>query len=212
MALREIVTVPAPVLRRKARKVTDFNSEIQVLIDDMVATMREAPGVGLAAPQVGAPVRVIVVEYSEEMDKPPEEPLNIDNTTSGEPKPGGSEQEADATESVQKQADSTKALPEKKKPARLYTMVNPEITRISEETVVGTEGCLSIPGFAGEVERPVEITIRGQNRHGQPMRLKARDWLARIFLHEIDHLDGVLFTDRAERVWRLEEGEEPPLD
>lgn len=190
MAVREIVTVPAPVLRRKARKVTEFNAEIQSLIDDMVETMREAPGVGLAAPQVGVPMRVIVVEYSEEMEKAAEKS-----------QPSGNSAEESLNQNI----------PEKK-PTRLYTMVNPEVTRFSDEIVTGTEGCLSIPGFAGEVDRPIEITIRGQNRYGQPMRLKAKDWLARIFLHEVDHLDGVLFTDRAERVWKLEEGEEPPLD
>ncbi len=174
MTIREIVTVPAPVLRRKARKVTDFGNELQELVEDMVETMREAPGVGLAAPQIGEPIQLIVVEYAE-----PEE-------NEGEP--------------------------EKQKLPRLYVMVNPEITRFSEEKEVGTEGCLSIPGFAGNVNRPVEITIRGLNRRGQPMRVKAKDWLARIFQHEIDHLEGVLFTDLADKVWKLEEGEAPPLD
>jgi len=175
MAIREIVTVPAPVLRRKARKITDFGDDLQELIDDMVETMRDAPGVGLAAPQVGEPIQLIVVEYAEH-DEGDEE------------------------------------LPEKKKPPRLYAIVNPEITRFSEEKEVGTEGCLSIPGFAGNVNRPVEITIRGFNRRGQPMRVKAKGWLARIFQHEIDHLEGVLFTDLADKVWKLEEGEAPPLD
>jgi peptide deformylase len=201
MAIREIVTVPAPVLRRKARKVTDFNAEVQSLIDDMVETMRDAPGVGLAATQVGVPMRVIVVEYSEEMEPVAEQARQPENEGKGH-HDNVADHEADPAQNPEG----------KKKPTRLYTMVNPEVTRISEETITGAEGCLSIPGFAGEVERPVEITLRGQNRYGQPMRVKAKDWLARIFLHEIDHLEGVLFTDRAERVWKLEEGEEPPLD
>lgn len=168
MTLREIVTVPEPVLRRKARKVTDFGSELQTLIDDMVETMRAAPGVGLAAPQVNAPLRVIVVEFGDEED-----------------------------ESV---------------PPKLYTVVNPEIVRSSREMVVGTEGCLSIPGFIGDVDRMKSITVKGQNRRGQPVRIKAEGWLARIFQHEIDHLDGILFTDRALRVWKPEEGEAVPQD
>jgi peptide deformylase len=158
MALREIVTVPDQVLRRKARKVTDFGPDLQKLIDDMVDTMREAPGVGLAAPQVDVPMRVIVVEYGEEDEEP-----------------------------------------------RLYTLVNPEIIRASTDHETGTEGCLSIPGYAGNVDRPLAVTIKGSNRRGQPVRIKAEGWLARIFQHEIDHLDGVLFTDRAENVWKLEE-------
>jgi peptide deformylase len=160
MALLEIITVPDPVLRRKSRKVTDFGQDFQTLVDNMVDTMREAPGVGLAAPQVNVPLRLIVVEYGDEEDE------NIPN--------------------------------------KLYVLANPEIVRASQESVVGAEGCLSIPGFAGDVDRMESITVKGLNRRGQPVRIKAHGWLARIFQHEIDHLEGVLFTDRAERVWKLE--------
>ena len=89
-------------------------------------------------------------------------------------------------------------------PPKLYTMVNPEITHNSVETVIGTEACLSVPGIAGEVERPGTITVKGFNRHGQSFKVKADGWLARIFQHEIDHLDGVLFVDRATKVWEVE--------
>ncbi|MBN2550329.1 MAG: peptide deformylase [Anaerolineales bacterium] len=160
MALLDIMTVPESVLRQKARKVTDFGPELQALIDNMVETMREAPGVGLAAPQVDTSLRVIVVEY-------------------------GDDENEDA-------------------PAKLYTVANPEIVRASSETEVGVEGCLSIPGYLGEVERHQAVTVKGQNRRGQPMRIKAQGWLARIFQHEIDHLNGVLYTDRAEKIWKTE--------
>ena len=163
MAVREIVTLPAPILRHKARPVTEFGTELQTLINDMVDTMREAPGVGLAAPQVDVPLRLIVVEYSEEDE------------------------------------DEDKEVPPK-----LYVVVNPEITRFSSDDEIGTEGCLSIPGYAGDVERPLAVTIKGLNRRGQPLKIKAEGWLARIFQHEIDHLDGVLFIDRAEKVWKHE--------
>lgn len=159
MALREIVTVPNDVLRRKARKVTEFDKELQKTIDDMTETMREAPGVGLAAPQVGLPERLVVVEYEEDDEK----------------------------------EDS---------PRKLYVVVNPEIISASEETEMGIEGCLSIPGLVGEVERSLEIVVRGQNRRGQLVKIKANGWLARIFQHEIDHLDGILYTDRATKVWK----------
>ena len=168
MSLRKIITVPEPVLRRKAHKVTDFGADLQDLIDDMVETMRAAPGVGLAAPQVNVSQRVIVIEFGDEEDE--------------------------------------------QVPARLYTIVNPEILRPSQATDKGTEACLSIPGFLGEVERITSLTVKGQNRHGQPVRIKAKGWLARIFQHEIDHLDGVLFTDRALWIRKIEEGEEVPLD
>jgi peptide deformylase len=161
MPVRKIVTNPAPVLRRKARKVTDFGPELQTLIDDMIETMREAPGVGLAAPQVDVPLRVIVVEFGDEEDE--------------------------------------------EAPPKLYTVVNPELSRLSEEIEVGTEGCLSIPGFVGDVERPIEVVVKGLNRRGKPVRIKAQGWLARVFQHEIDHLEGVLFTDRAEKVWAMKD-------
>lgn len=161
MSIREIVTLPDPVLRRKARKVSDFGPELQKLVDDMVDTMREAPGVGLAAPQVNVPLRVIVVEFGNEEDE--------------------------------------------EVPPKLFMVVNPEIIRKSQDTLMGVEGCLSIPGVVGEVERSSAVTVKGVNRQGKPIRIKASGWLARIFQHEVDHLDGVLFVDRAEQVWLSEE-------
>jgi peptide deformylase len=162
MTLRQIVTLPQAILRHKAHKVISFGPDLQVIADDMVETMRVAPGVGLAAPQVGESIRLIVVEYSEEDD-------------------------------------------EEKKPPKLYIMANPEITRTSTETVTGTEGCLSVPGIQGDVERFEAVTVKGLNRHGRPITVKAKGWLARIFQHEIDHLDGVLFVDRAQKLWQTEE-------
>jgi len=164
MAIREIALVPEQVLRRKAHKVADFGPETQKLIDDMVETMREAPGVGLAAPQIFESLQLVVVEY-------------------------GDEEKEDA------------------KP-KLYVIANPEIVKRSQETESAVEACLSIPGLVGEVERNETIEIRGLNRMGKPIKIKARGWLARIFQHEIDHLDGVLYTDRAERVWQPKDEEE----
>ncbi|MBU2610239.1 MAG: peptide deformylase [Chloroflexi bacterium] len=158
MPVRTIVTLPDPLLRRKSRPVTKFDTQLQTLFDDMIETMRVAPGVGLAAPQVGVSERLIVVEYGDDDD-----------------------------EDI---------------PKKLYVLVNPEIKSFSQETEVGVEGCLSVPGLLGEVERSLAVTIKGLNRHGQPVKIKAQDWLARIFQHEIDHLNGVVFTDRATKVWK----------
>ncbi|GAB4434960.1 MAG: peptide deformylase [Anaerolineae bacterium] len=163
MAIRQIITPENPVLRRKARKVTAFDRDLQALIDDMLETMRAAPGVGLAAPQVGVSQRVIVIDMPD------------DEEVYG---PGAGE---------------------------THIVVNPEIVKASRETVEGTEGCLSIPGYAGAVERAESVKVRGQDRHGKPVRIKAEGWLARVFQHEIDHLDGVLFIDRASAVWRVDE-------
>lgn len=161
MATLEIVTTPDPVLRKKARKVTDFGPELQKLIDDMVETMHEAPGVGLAATQVNVSQRVIVVEYGDDEDE--------------------------------------------EAPVKLYTLVNAEIIRYSTETVLSNEGCLSVLGYQGEVERSLEVTVKALNRRGKPVKIKAKGWIARIFQHEIDHLDGVLFVDRATKVWKVEQ-------
>ena len=170
MALLQITTLPDPVLRRKARKIAAVDKDLQPLIDNMIETMRAAPGVGLAAPQVAQSIRLIVVEYGEENE------------------------EGEVAE-----------------PKKLYVVINPEMVLASEEKEMGIEACLSIPGLAGEVERHSAVVIKGLNRFGHPTRIKAQGWLARIFQHEIDHLDGVVFTDRATRVWKPSREEEAVL-
>jgi len=172
MAIREIVSTPHSVLRKKAHKVTRFDGNLQALIDDMIETMRQAPGVGLAANQVGVAEQVIVVEYGEEDDQ------------------------EEGKQSAKK----------------LYVVVNPQIVESSPETVMGVEACLSVPNYYGEVERHARVVVKGLNRRGKPLRVKAEGWLARIFQHEIDHLEGVLFTDRAARIWQPKEDEALPAD
>lgn len=176
MALREIVVVDHPVLLKKAKKIRNVTPEIRQLVDDMIDTLRDANGVGLAAPQVGVSRRVLVVEYAQgEEQEPPddEEPAPLDK--------------------------------------KLYVLINPEITHRSEEMVEGAEGCLSIPGWMGLVERHEGISIKGLDRNGRKMKLRLDGWVARIFQHEIDHLDGILFTSRItdpEKLWRPEPPEE----
>ncbi len=157
MAILDIVTFPEPSLRLKAKQVTKFDYELQTLVDSMFETMRDAPGVGLAAPQIGQSLRLVVVEYTDDEDE--------------------------------------NARPKK------YVLVNPEIVKRSEEMVTDIEGCLSLPGLAGTVERHEAVTIKAKNRFGKPLKIEAEGWLARIFQHEIDHLDGVLYIDRAEEVF-----------
>ena len=168
MPLREIIQVEHPTLRRKAAQVKDFGPPLQTLIDDMIETMRAAPGVGLAAPQVDVSQRVIVVEFGDEEDE--------------------------------------------EAPKKLHIVVNPEITRASSETSLAPEGCLSVPVWIGDVERSDEITIKGLNRRGQPLKIKAKGWLARIFQHEIDHINGILFLDRAERIYQPEPENEANIE
>ncbi len=98
---------------------------------------------------------------------------------------------------------------------RLYVVVNPAIVESSGETEVGIEGCLSIPGYVGEVERRTEVTVRGLDRQGRRQRIRAEGFLARVFQHEIDHTEGVLYIDRLtapDRIWPVEEGEEEQVE
>lgn len=173
MALLEIITIPDPILRRKAHKVTDFGKDFQKLVTDMIDTMRDAPGVGLAAPQVGVSLRLVVVEYSED-DEDEDEDVTI--------------------------------------PKKLYVLVNPEYIEKSEELVMGIEGCLSVPNLVGEVERHESVVVKALNRQGKPIKITANGWLARIFQHEIDHVEGIVYTDLTDNVWQPRDEDETPLD
>lgn len=144
MGLRVIKKYPEAVLRKHAKEVTRFDAMLSQLIDDMAETMYEAPGVGLAAPQIGISKRVILV-------------------------------------------DAGKGL---------ITLINPKI-QSSEGSLVATEGCLSFPNYYGDVERAAAITVRYQNIKGDREKLEAKGLLARAIQHEIDHLDGVVFIDKA---------------
>lgn len=148
MALREILIVPDPRLKKVCEPVAEVNDEIRQLLDDMLETMYAAPGIGLAAPQIGVMKRVVVIDVSDEKDKP--QPLKL---------------------------------------------VNPEIIWESEETGVYQEGCLSIPEQYADVERPTEVGLRYLDENGKAHEIEADGLLATCIQHEVDHLDGVLFTD-----------------
>ena len=171
MTIRTIIQPDNPVLRKKARRITTFDNKFQSLVDDMVETMLEAPGVGLAAPQVAVSQRVIVVRLP------------------------------DDEESKEEFGDQA---------GKLFVVANPEIIKTSKEMVEGVEGCLSIPGYRGLVDRHEKITLVGLDRTGKKLRVKADGWLARVFQHEIDHLDGQLYIDIAKEVWEEVPEEEEP--
>lgn len=159
MAILPIRIYPDPILRVKTRKVEEFDDRLRKLASDMVETMHAAPGVGLAAPQVGSDLRIAVVDISV-----------------GE------------------------------EPGMLKVLVNPEIVR-REGLETDVEGCLSLPGITDKVDRPTAVTVRAQDLTGKPFELEAGDYMARAICHEVDHLDGILFTDhlrglRKERVRR----------
>ncbi len=149
MAL-EVKTFGDPVLKTRASRVKEFDEALLRLTEEMLVTMREREGVGLAANQVGRLRRVLVAGIEEDE----------------------------------------------------YVLVNPVIEARSEETEVLAEGCLSIPGIQVDVERPVAVTVSGRDASGDEVRFEAEGLLARVFQHEIDHLDGVLILDRTDRETR----------
>ncbi len=167
MAIRPIITPDNPVLRKRAIKVTTFDSSLQQLIDDMFETLDAAPGVGLAAPQVAVSQRVIVIKL-------PDDPEEYGDHS-----------------------------------GKRFAVVNPKIIKASKKMVNGTEGCLSIPGLLGDVDRHETVVVTGQDRYGKDFRIKADGWFARIFQHEIDHLDGILYIDRTDKVWKPEPEDNP---
>ncbi len=146
MTIRAMRHLPDPVLRQKAKRVSTIDSSIQQLIDDMVETMQQVNGVGLAAPQVGVSLRVVVLQM------PGEEPMAI---------------------------------------------INPKIVKRAGEREV-TEGCLSLPGYAGEIKRSASVTVKGQDRQGKAIRLKTTGLMAEALEHELDHLNGILYVDHLE--------------
>jgi len=159
MAVLPIVCYPDAVLRQKAKRVSNIDRSIQRLIDDMVDTMHEIEGVGLAAPQVGVSLRVIVVEL------PGEETL---------------------------------------------ALVNPQIVKRSGERSV-EEGCLSVPGYRGEIERSLKVIVKGLDRSGKEVRIRGESLLSQALEHEIDHLNGILYIDHLEsmdNLLKLEPGAE----
>ena len=152
MAVIPIRVLPDPVLRQKAKRVRSIDGSIQRLISDMIETMHAVPGrIGLAAPQVGVSLRVIVISMPEEKD---------------------------------------------------IVLINPEIVRRTGERLV-EEGCLSLPGYVGEIKRAESVRVKGRDQNGKEIRIKADDLLAQALEHEIDHLNGVLYIDYLESMDKL---------
>jgi peptide deformylase len=170
MAVRHVIRIDneeeKKILKSKSVRVRQFDKALQTLVQDMIETMREHNGVGLAAPQIGVLRRVVVIEQ-----------------------PAIEEEQADGT------------LVEIE-PSKLFVMINPEILEASEERFTMLEGCLSLPGWYGEIPRPEWVTIKYQDVHGREHRIKKADArgykVGRMVQHELDHLDGILFTERIE--------------
>lgn len=174
MSIRRIVFSDDPLLRKPSRRVQRVDEAVLDIIHDLIETMREAKGIGLAAVQVGIPERIVVIEV----------PIT-DEDEEGE-------------------------MEERAEP-EFHVLINPQVVRASREVEEGIEGCLSIPGWVGEVERHRTVVVDALDRHGREFRLEAEGLLARVLQHEIDHCQGVLFIDRIEdpeKIWSVEEGRE----
>ncbi|KAK1282632.1 hypothetical protein QJS10_CPB22g01156 [Acorus calamus] len=164
--LPEIVEAGDPVLHEAAREVEidEIGSErVEKVIDDMIAVMRKAPGVGLAAPQIGVPLKIIVLEDTKEYIS------------------YASKREIEAQD---------------RRPFDLLVILNPKLKKKSDKTALFFEGCLSVDGFRGVVERHLEVEVTGLGRDGKPIRIDAKGWQARILQHECDHLDGTIYVDK----------------
>lgn len=155
MALRNIVKEGDPVLRKKCKPVTEVNDHVRDILDDLTETLREAQGIGLAAPQVAIVRRIVVIELD----------------------------------------------------GKHYDLINPEIIESSGEQNEA-EACLSVPGLCGIVKRPFTVKVRALDRDGKEVIYEGTDLLARAFCHELDHLDGILYTDKASEVFEPEDDEE----
>ncbi len=158
MAIMPVIKMDNPVLHQKAKRVRKIDDSIQKLIDNMIETMYEIEGIGLAAPQVGVPLQVVVIQLPDEEDA--------------------------------------------------ITLINPEIVKISEETEMMTEGCLSLPGYNGEVKRSTSITVKARDRQGKTIRIKGEGLLAQVLQHETDHINGIVFVDHLESIDELRKNEE----
>ena len=162
MAIRPLVILPDAQLRLVSKPVEAITPEIKALVADMFETMYDAPGIGLAAIQIGVPLRVVTIDLSKPEAKEGEEP----------------------------------------EPRKPQVFINPEIIWSSEEVSAYEEGCLSIPEYYEEVERPAEVKVRFMDLDGNTQEIAADGLLATCPQHEIDHLDGVLFIDHLSRLKR----------
>ncbi len=155
MTIKPLIILPDPVLRQVSQPIERVDADLRRLTDDMLETMYDAPGIGLAAIQIGVARRMLVIDLSKEgEDKQP------------------------------------------------LVFINPEIVSSSEERSVYEEGCLSIPDYYAEVERPAQVTVKYLDREGKEQSVEADGLLATCLQHEIDHLNGVLFIDHISRLKR----------
>ena len=177
MTIRPIIEVPDKRLKTVSQRVTEVTDDTRALMDDMLETMYDANGIGLAAIQVGVADRVIVMDINQRM-------------------PADAEAQEDTEENLEE--DPKQVLGE----TGPRYFVNPEIVWVSEETRNYQEGCLSVPGFYDDVARPAQCRVAFLDYDGQPQELECDGLLATCIQHEMDHLEGIVFLDRLSRLKR----------
>lgn len=175
MAILPIIEVPDPLLKQVSAPVTEFNDELKTLVADMFETMYDAPGIGLAAIQVGVPLRVLVIDLQPE------------------------DEDAEPEVCTAHGGHHHTHRPLKKEP-RVF--INPEILVSSEDISVCNEGCLSVPDIYADVERPASIRARWQDLDGKVHEEDMDEMMATCLQHEMDHLEGIVFIDHLSRLKR----------
>ncbi|MEM7461204.1 MAG: peptide deformylase [Pseudomonadota bacterium] len=182
MAIREIIHLPDPVLRETSKPVERIDEDVLRLLDDMAETMYDAPGIGLAAIQIGIPLRLVTIDVSKRQDEE-ESDEDEENSESSGTEPAAKEEVEDH-------------------PRETIFMINPKILKFEDTPSTYEEGCLSIPDFFADVERPAGCTVSYLDRQGEEQIVDATGILSTCVQHELDHLDGLLFIDKLSRLKR----------
>lgn len=190
MAIKEIIHIPDPVLRETSKPVERIDDDVLRLLDDMAETMYDAPGIGLAAIQIGIPLRIVTIDVAKRQAE--EEDAGNEETDSATAKadnlPDGGKEAGEAAEEDQSR--------------ETIFMINPKILKFDDTPSVYEEGCLSIPDFFADVERPAGCTVSYLDRHGAEQIVDASGIFSTCVQHELDHLDGLLFIDKLSRLKR----------
>ncbi len=184
MAIREIIHLPDPVLRETSKPVERIDEDVLRLLDDMAETMYDAPGIGLAAIQIGIPLRLVTIDVSKRKEE--------EEAAEGE----------DGSDSASPEAKPAAEDEAEDYPRETIFMINPKILKFEDTPSTYEEGCLSIPDFFADVERPAGCTVSYLDRQGEEHIVDATGILSTCVQHEVDHLDGLLFIDKLSRLKR----------
>jgi peptide deformylase len=182
MSVRDIIHLPDPVLREVSKPVERIDEPLLRLLDDMLETMYDAPGIGLAGIQIGVPLRIMTVDI-------------------GDPEAEAEEEAQPADAGDQTSVEGRRKARKNFRPRPIF-LINPKILTSSDERSVYEEGCLSIPEYYAEVERPAQVKVSYLDRDGKEQVIDADGLMATCLQHEIDHLDGKLFIDHISRLKR----------